>query len=214
MAIVLLEAENREKCGTRMSRSFRREGFTPCVVYGDKRKPEPICISNDLMNKYAYKSNFFSTIFELKLDGENKQKLVAKDAQFHPLTDRLLHVDFMRVGKGSKVCVRVPLAFVNELSSPGLKLGGVLNALAHEVDIICDPEVIPEKIEIDLTGFEFHHTVHVHDLKLPEGSSLPVGVKNFTIATIVAPTIMKKEAAESTTEEAASSTSASASPSS
>jgi large subunit ribosomal protein L25 len=132
-------------------------------------------------------------VFEVKGLEKKGQKLVVKDVQFHPVTDQPLHVDFMRVGKGSKVSVRVPLAFVNELASPGLKMGGVLNVLAHEMDVICDPDNIPEKIEIDLTGFEFHHTVHSHDVKLPEGITLPINCKSFTIATVVAPTIMKKE---------------------
>ena len=90
--------------------------------------------------------------------------------------------------------VRVPVAFTNENASPGLKLGGVLNVLAHEIDVVCDPEKIPEHIEIDLTGFEFHHTVHSNTIKLPEGVSLPVNAKAVTIATVVAPTIMKSDA--------------------
>ncbi|MDR0968815.1 MAG: 50S ribosomal protein L25/general stress protein Ctc [Holosporaceae bacterium] len=202
MATVALEAKNREKCGTGSARSERRSGFIPCVVYGDKKEAEAICISRDLLNRYVRKSNFFSTVFEISCLKEKKQKLVAKDIQFHPVTDQPLHIDFMRVGKGSKVSVRVPLAFVNELASPGLKSGGVLNVLAHEIDVVCDPESIPDRIEIDLTGFEFHHTVHAQDVKLPEGINLPANGKNFTIATVVAPTIMKKEetAEEATTE--------------
>jgi large subunit ribosomal protein L25 len=201
MATVVLEAKNREKCGTGSARSERREGFIPCVVYGDKKEAEAVCISKDLLNRYVHKSNFFSTVFEIDCLKERKQKLVAKDIQFHPVTDQPVHVDFMRVGKGGKVAVRVPLIFVNELASPGLKQGGVLNTLAHEIDVVCDPENIPDNIEIDLTGFEFHHTVHARDVKLPDGMSLPVNGKNFTIATVVAPTIMKKE--EETAEVAA-----------
>jgi len=201
MATVILEAKSRSKLGTGSARSDRREGFVPCVVYGDKKDPESICVARDVLNRYVHKSNFFSTVFEMNGVGKKGQKFVAKDVQFHPVTDQAIHVDFMRVGKGSKVSVRVPLIFTNELASPGLKLGGVLNVLVHEMDIVCDPEDIPEKIEIDLTGFEFHHTVHAQDVNLPEGISLPVGCKNFTIATVVAPTIMKKE--EENTEAAA-----------
>ena len=99
----------------------------------------------------------------------------------------------MRVSKGSKITVRVPLSFINETLSPGLKNGGVLNVLVHEIDVVCDPEEIPENIKIDLTGFEFHHTVHANDVKLEKGITLPAGNKNFTIATVVAPTIMKAD---------------------
>jgi large subunit ribosomal protein L25 len=202
MATIVLEAKHREKSGTGAARFDRKSGFIPCVIYGDAKDPEPICIAKDLVNKCAYKSNFFSTVFEMNGVGKKGQKFVAKDIQFHPVTDQPLHIDFMRVGKGSKVSVRVSLAFVNELASPGLKLGGVLNVLVHDIDIVCDPENIPEKIEIDLTGFEFHHTVHAHDVKLPDDVKLPAGCKNFTIATVVAPTIMKKETAEETPEAA------------
>ncbi|MDR1982467.1 MAG: 50S ribosomal protein L25/general stress protein Ctc [Holosporaceae bacterium] len=199
MATVVLEAKNREKFGTGSARSDRREGFIPCIIYGDSENPESICIASDVLNRYVHRSNFFSTVFEVEGIGKKGQKLIAKDVQFHPVTDQPLHVDFMRVGKSSKISVRVPLVFVNELASPGLKLGGVLNVLVHEIDVTCSSDSIPEKIEIDLTGFEFHHTVHAHDVKLPPSVNLPIGCKNFTIATVVAPTIMKKDSAEEET---------------
>ncbi|MDR0677073.1 MAG: 50S ribosomal protein L25/general stress protein Ctc [Holosporaceae bacterium] len=198
MAVVVLEAKSREKSGSSSARLDRRSGQIPCIVYGDAKKAEPICISKDLLNKYVHKSNFFSTVFEINGLDKKGQKLIAKDVQFHPVTDSPIHVDFMRIKKGSKVTVRIPFSFVNESASPGLKLGGVLNVLVHEMDVICDPDSIPDKIEIDLTGFEFHHTVHACDVSLPSGAKLPVGGKNFTIATVVAPTVMKKE---ETTEE-------------
>lgn len=200
MATVVLEAENREGRGTSAARLNRKDGKVPCVVYGDNREPLSICISRDLLNRYVNKSNFFSTVFEINGVDKKGQKFVAKDLQFHPVTDQVVHVDFMRVGKGSKVTVRVPLIFTHEDASPGLKLGGVLNVLAHEIDVVTDPESIPESIEVDLTGFEFHHTVHAFGLKLPDGVALPVRSKNFTIATVVAPTIMKQEETPATAE--------------
>ncbi|MDR2068091.1 MAG: 50S ribosomal protein L25/general stress protein Ctc [Holosporaceae bacterium] len=193
MASIVLDAKVRKVSGTGAARAERREGLVPCVIYGDGKGPVSICVSRDLLNRYVHKSNFFSTVFEINGIEQQGQLFVAKDIQFHPVTDRPLHVDFMRVGKGSKVTVRVPFTFVNEAASPGLKLGGVLNILAHEMDVVCDPENIPDKIEIDLTGFEFHHTVHAHEIKLQAGVALPHGSKNFTIATVVAPTILKKE---------------------
>ena len=194
MATVILEAKKRENIGTGSSRADRRAGLVPCVVYGDNQPSENICIEKDLLSRYVYKSNFFSTVFEINGIGKKGQKFVAKQSQIHPVTDQVMHVDFMRVGKGSRVTVRVPVVFTNENASPGLKLGGVLNVLAHEIDVVCDPEKIPEHIEIDLTGFEFHHTVHSNTVKLPEGVSLPVNAKAITIATVVAPTIMKSDA--------------------
>ncbi len=210
MATVVLEAKNREGLGTGSARADRRNGLIPCAVYGDNAAPESICISRDLLNRYVYKSNFFSTVFEIKGIGKAGQKFVAKEAQLHPVTDQVMHVDFLRVGKGSKVTVRVPLVFTHEEASPGLKKGGVLNVLLHEMDVVCDPEKIPENIEIDLTGFEFHHTVHSDTVKLPAGVSLPVNAKISTIATVVAPTIMKSDATQ--TEAAASAETSAAAP--
>ncbi len=204
MATVVLEAKNRESLGTSAARIDRKNGFVPCIVYGDKSKPESICISRDLLNRYVYKSNFFSTVFEIHGIGKKGQKFIAKEAQIHPVTDQILHVDFMRVGKGNKVTVRVPIIFSHEDASPGLKLGGVLNVLTHEIDVLCDPEKIPEHIEVDLTGFEFHHTVHSNNLKLPEGVSLPVSAKVSTIATVVAPTVMKSDTQAEASAEATS----------
>ena len=203
MATVILEAKNRESIGTGSSRADRRAGFVPCVVYGDNQPSENICIAKDLLSRYVYKSNFFSTVFEINGIGKKGQKFVAKQAQIHPVTDQVMHVDFMRVGKGSRVTVRVPVIFTNENASPGLKLGGVLNVLAHEIDVVCDPEKIPEHIEVDLTGFEFHHTVHSNTINLPEGVSLPVNAKVITVATVVAPTIMKADAAAPTADASA-----------
>ena len=193
MATVVLEGSKRERLGSSAAKEYRSKGLVPCELYGDRKNPQSICIGSDLLNRYVNKSNFFSTVFEISGVDENAQKYVVKDVQFHPVTDRPIHVDFQRVSKGSKITVRVPLVFVNELASPGLKNGGVLNVLVHEMDVICDPEEIPDHIQIDLTGFEFHHTVHASDVNLADGISLPAGYRNFTIATVVAPTIIKTE---------------------
>lgn len=208
MATVILEAKSRESLGTGAARADRRNGFVPCVVYGDNQPPENICMARDLLNRYVYKSNFFSTVFEINGIGKKNQKFVAKSAQMHPVSDQVMHVDFIRVGKGSRVTVRVPLVFTNEAASPGLKMGGVLNVLTHEIDVVCDPENIPEHIEIDLTGFEFHHTVHSNTMKLPEEVSLPVNAKVITIATVVAPTVVKSDATEGAAASADTSASA------
>ncbi|MDR3155678.1 MAG: 50S ribosomal protein L25/general stress protein Ctc [Holosporaceae bacterium] len=193
MSTVVLEVKPRKEFGTGCAKADRRGGFIPCIIYGDGKEPEAMCICQQLLDKYVHKSNFFSTVFEFTGLKKQGQKFVAKDVQFHPVTDCPIHVDFMRVGKGSRVTVRVPITFVNETASPGLKQGGVLNVLVHEMDVVCDPDNIPASIQVDLAGFEFHHAVHAHDVKLMNGVSLPSGGRNFTIATVVAPTILKKE---------------------
>lgn len=193
MATVVLEAKNRENVGTGAARAVRNNNFVPCVVYGGNEAPESICIAKDALNKYVNKTSFFSTIFEFNGVGKKGQKYLAKDAQFHPVTDQILHVDFMRVDKNSKIKLQVPVIFTHEEAAPGLKLGGVLNVLTREVTLVCSYDCIPEKIEIDLTGFLFKQTVHAYGLKLPDGVSLPNQTKNYTIATVVAPSSMKKE---------------------
>ncbi|MDR2766202.1 MAG: 50S ribosomal protein L25/general stress protein Ctc [Holosporaceae bacterium] len=193
MATVVLEAKPRKIFGTGSARSDRRSGFVPCVIYGEGKDPEPICISAHQLSSHVAKSTFFSTVFKIEGVSEKGRLFVAKDVQFHPVTERPIHVDFMRVGKGHNITVRVPLTFINEAASPGLKQGGVLNVLVHEIDVVCNPSRIPDHIEVDLTGFEFHHTVHAHDIQLGDGVELGTGGKNFTVATVVAPTILKKE---------------------
>lgn len=208
MATVVLEAKNRENVGTGAARAARNNNFVPCVVYGGSEAPESICIAKDALNKYVNKTNFFSTIFELNGVGKKGQKYLAKDAQFHPVTDQVLHVDFMRVDKSSKIKLQVPIIFTHEEAAPGLKLGGVLNVLTREVTLVCSYDCIPEKIEVDLTGFVFKQTVHAYGLKLPEGVSLPNQTKNYTIATVVAPSSMKKEDIAAASAPAATATTA------
>ena len=195
MSKIVLEVEKREGTGKGAARRMRRSGCLPGVVYGADKAPESICMCmRQFKAAYAHE-NFFSSIFELEGVGDKGTKYVVKDVQYHPVSDEPLHVDFMRIAKGSKVAVKIALHFTNKEKSPGLKMGGVLNVLVHEMTVLCDPDHIPEFIEIDMTGAEFHHTVHAEDVKLPEGLSLPAGSKNYAIATVVAPTIIKEQAA-------------------
>lgn len=196
MATVVLDAKSREKVGTGAARAVRNENFVPGVVYGGNAAPESISVAEGMLAKYVYKSNFLSTVFELNGIGKKGQRYLAKDAQFHPVTDRVLHVDFMRVDEDSRVKLKVPVVFTHEEASPGLKLGGVLNILNRKISVICSPGCIPDKIEVDLTGFAFHNTVHAFGLKLPEGVTLPSKSKDYTIATIIPPSSLKREEAK------------------
>jgi large subunit ribosomal protein L25 len=196
MATVVLEAKGREKVGTGAARAVRNDSFVPGIVYGGNVAPEPICIAKDALNKYVNKSTFFSTVFEFNGVGKKGQKYLAKDAQFHPVTDQVLHVDFMRVEKGNKIRLQIPVLFTHEDAAPGLKLGGVLNVLTRKITVECEPDCIPEQIEVDLTGFVFRQTVHAFGLNLPEGVSLPNHTKNYTIATVVAPSSLRREEAK------------------
>ncbi len=183
----------REKIGGNSSAQLRRGGYLPCVVYGDNKKAEHIAVKYEDFYKGFKLRNFFSSVFELEGIDDKKTKYVVKEVQYHPVTDIPLHVDFMRVAKGSKVAVNVSVEFVDQNKSPGLKRGGVLNIIAHEILLMCDPDNIPETIKISLDGAGFHHTVKLHSLELPVGVELPHNSKDVTIATVVAPTIIRED---------------------
>ena len=162
-------------------------------MYGDGKKPEAIAIKYDDFYKGFKLKNFFSSVFELDGVDTKTTKYVVKEVQYHPVTDVPLHVDFMRVAKGSKVTINIALEFVDQDKAPGLKRGGVLNIIAHDVTVLCDPNNIPESIKVSLDGANFHHTVKLHAIALPEGVELPGNAKDSTLATVVAPSIIKDE---------------------
>lgn len=196
MSIINYTATKREKIGGNSPSQLRRSGYLPCVVYGDNRQAEHIAIKYEDFYKGFKLKNFFSSVFQLDGVDDKKTKYIVKEVQYHPVTDTPLHVDFMRIAKGSKVAINIPVDFVDQNKSPGLKRGGVLNVVAHEVLMMCDPDNIPESIKISLDGAGFHHTVKLHSLTLPAGVDLPHNSKDITIATVVAPTIIKDEGEE------------------
>ena len=195
-----LNVELRENIGKGASRALRRTGRIPAVLYGGESEPVHFSLDRVQLNKALHQTGFLSKIFELPLQGK-KEKALARDVQFHPVTDVPLHVDFLRIVKGGKITVAVPLNFINELDSPGIKRGGVLNIVLHSLDIISDVDQIPSQIDIDLTGLEIHDSIHLKDLKLPKGSMAANPERDNDIANIVAPTVMKKVAGEEAGEE-------------
>lgn len=195
MSKIILKAEKREVSNKSAVKKIRREGRLPGIIYGANKQPEAISVCMREFKKIYSHSNFFSSIFELDGVDEKGTKYIVKDMQYHPVTDAPIHIDFMRISKGSKVAVKIALNFINQEKSPGLKQGGVLNILAHEIEVMCDPDFIPESIDVDMTGMEFHHSIHVFDVKLPKDIALPVSAKNYTVATVVAPTIVKEQEA-------------------
>lgn len=195
-----LNVELREGVGKGASRALRRDGRIPAVLYGGKDAPVHFSLEPIQLDKELHKTGFLSKIFELPLNGK-KEKALARDVQFHPVTDRPLHVDFLRVSKESKITVSVPVTFINELDSPGLKKGGVLNIILHTLEVSSDIDHIPSSIEIDLTGLEIHDAIHLKDLQLPKGVVAAHPERDNDIANIVAPTVMKKAASEEEGEE-------------
>jgi large subunit ribosomal protein L25 len=190
-----LNVELRDNIGKGASRALRRQGRIPAVLYGGKGEPVHFSLDPIQLNKELHQTGFLSKIFEFSLQGK-KERGLARDVQFHPVTDVPLHVDFLRIEKGGTITVSVPLNFINELESPGIKRGGVLNISLHNLDITSDVDHIPSSIDIDLTGLEIHDSIHLKDLKLPKGAVAAHPERDNDIANIVAPTVMKKAAGE------------------
>jgi large subunit ribosomal protein L25 len=204
MAATELQAQSRSGVGKGAARALRREGLVPAVIYGDKKPPLPIAISYNDALKRIYAGGFLSHIITLDVGGE-KHRVIPRDYQLDPVKDLPLHVDFLRIGAHSTLDVEVHVAFVNEAQSPGLKRGGTLNIVRHTVELTCPADSIPEQIEVDLSGLDINDSVHISSVKLPAGVK-PTIARDFTIATIVAPSGLRSEGAAEAGAEAASET--------
>ena len=181
--LIPLKASARPRAGKGAARQARREGNVPAVIYGDNKTAETIALEYNALWKQVLKGHFTSTAFELDVDGK-KHIVLARDVQVCPVRDTPLHVDFQRVGKDGVIRVSIPVKFVNELASPGLKRGGVLNIVRHEVEVFCPYEKIPQFFEVDLTGLEIGRSVHISAIKLPDRVTPVIKSRDFTIATI------------------------------
>ncbi len=195
-----LPAETRDRAGKGASRALRRDGRVPAVVYGNNEEPQAIHVEEKELRRQLGTGHFFNSIVEIQVGGTTVRTL-PKDVAFHPVSDRPLHADFLRISKDHKVHVEVPVVFENEAASPGLKRGGVLNIVRHELELVCDPELIPDAIHIDVTGLEIGASIHISHVKLPEGSASAITDRDFTIATIVAPSGLRSEEGDTTKAE-------------
>lgn len=187
-----INASARTSSGTSGARSVRNSGMVPGIIYGNKKDPEMIALDPQTLLAECMQPGFFSRLYSISINGK-EQEVLAKDVQYHPVTDRPLHVDFMRVSKGSKVHVFVPVNFINEDKAPGIKRGGVLNIVHHNLELICPAHAIPEKLVVDLTGRDINQTIHLESLSLPADVVAAHPERDNTIATIVAPTVMEEE---------------------
>ena len=185
-----LKLETRSGTGTGAARAVRRSGKVPGVVYGNNLDNDLIALDPGELRRNLQKTGFFATLFDLKI-GSKTVRVLPKDVQLHPVSDLPLHADFMRISKDSKIHVNVPVQFTNELLSPGLKRGGVLNVVRHQIELICSPENIPNVIVVDLSGLEIGDSVHISKINLPANVVPAIADRDFTIATIAAPTAMK-----------------------
>jgi large subunit ribosomal protein L25 len=190
-----LKAELRDRVGKGSSRELRRKGLVPAVIYGDKQAPLSIALPVKELTLKIHGGGFMTTVATIDVDGK-KISVLPKDYQLDPVKDSTMHVDFLRVSATTNVTVEVPVHFVNEDKSPGIKIGGVLNIVRHEVELHCPANAIPEFLTADLSGLKIGDGIHISNITLPAGSTSVITDRDFTIATIVSP-------AGGTTEEAA-----------
>jgi large subunit ribosomal protein L25 len=196
-----LPAETRERNGKGASRELRREGRVPAVVYGQKKDALSIHVEEKLLSKMLQTGHFMNSVVMVEVGGKPTRTL-PKAVDFHPVTSRPIHVDFLRIGEHSQVNVNVPVSFTDEEESPGIKRGGVLNIVRHDLELVCDAAEIPESINISLKGLEIGDSIHISNIDLPKGSKSAIDDRDFTIATVVAPSAMKSEEGDTETEAA------------
>ena len=196
-----LPAETRERNGKGASRELRREGRVPAVVYGQKKDALSIHVEEKLLTKMLQTGHFMNSVVMVEVGGKPTRTL-PKAVDFHPVSSRPIHVDFLRISEHTKVHVAVPMRFDNEDASPGLKRGGVLNVVVYELEIVCDAAHIPSEIHIPLDGLEIGDSIHISAVKLPEGVTPTNTEEDFTVATIVAPSAMKSEEDETAAADA------------
>ncbi len=190
--VMQLAAEPRERVGKGPARAVRRTGRVPAIIYGAQKDPTMISLEGKALMMELGKTGFYTTLYDLAL-GSETERVLPRDVQFDPVTDQVIHADFMRVSATTEVTVDVPVVFLNEELSPGLVGGGVLNVVRHEIEMTCLADAIPRQIEIDLTGLEVGDGVHISMIKLPDGVAPTITDRDFTIATIAAPKLHVEE---------------------
>lgn len=189
---ISISAEARDRAGKGVARAHRRAGRVPAVIYGNKQDTTMISLEGREVEKLIQSPQFFTQIFEVGVDGE-KHQVLARDLQLHPVTDRALHIDFMRFNENTRIVLSIPVVFENEEDSPGLKRGGVLNIVRREVELLCSPLNIPGELTFKLDGLEIGDSIHIGAIDLPEGVTATTD-RDFTVATIAAPTVMPSDA--------------------
>jgi large subunit ribosomal protein L25 len=183
-----LPVARRDRAGKGGARAVRREGLVPGIVYGAGTEPTPVAMEGRVLMRELRRPGFFSHVREIELDGA-KLRVIPRDVQFHPVTDAAIHFDLMRVSEHATITVAVPVRFLNEEQSPGLKHGGVLNVVRHEVELICPVDDIPESVDVDLAGFDVGDSIHFSQVVNAANLRPAITDRDFTVATIAPPTV-------------------------
>lgn len=192
-----LSAEPRERAGKGASRALRRDARVPAVIYGAGEAPQTIHVEEKALMKALHTGHFMNSVVMVEVGGQAVRTL-PKDVAFHPVTDRPLHADFLRIAEHASISVEVPVRFINEEQSPGLKRGAVLNIVRHEVELSCDAAAIPDDVVVDLTGYDVGDSIHISVVTLPQGARPTITDRDFTLATIVAPSSLKSDDGDTT----------------
>lgn len=185
----IFTAKARERAGKGAARAVRREGLVPAVVYGDNKPPQSISIDPKYLMKQLHIGALHNTIYTINVEGGQQEKALPRDVQFHPVTDAPLHVDFLRLQKGSKINVMTPVTFINEEKSPGLKGGGILTVQRDEVELMCPVDDIPSEVICDLAGTEIGDTLRISNVALPDGVTPVINDRDFVVAAVAAPKV-------------------------
>lgn len=200
--VVELKAAARDRIGKGAARATRRAGQVPAVIYGDKKPPLPIMLERRELDRLLHGGAFLTTLFNIDVAGETT-RVIPRDVQFDPVRDVPMHIDFLRLGAGARISLHVPVHFINDEQAPGIRRGGVLNVVRHEVEVNCLADNIPDELVADLTGMDIGDSLHISAISLPEGVQPTITDRDFTVATVAAPAGLKSEEEEAAEAEAA-----------
>ena len=192
-----IQAEGRARAGKGVARATRRAGKIPAVIYGAKEEPTLIALDPRVVMRELKRGGWRSRLYEIDI-GSDKTRALMRDVQFHPVTDQPEHVDFQRLAPGEPVRVAVQVVFLNESISVGLKRGGVLNVVRHSVEVLCDPDRIPDRFEADLGPLDINDNIRWHDLRGTEDTRPSITDRDFVIATVAPPTVITEVSVEPT----------------
>ena len=197
-----LKATKRDNLTSGSNNKLRAKGFVPAILYGGKDSNQNISVSKKDISNIINSETFLSKVIQLDIDGK-KEKVIPRDITYHVVSEEPLHIDFMRIVSGKKIIIEIPVKFINHSDSPGLKRGGVLNIVRRKVELKCPAENIPDEIIVDLAGTDIGTSIKISSVKLPENVVPTISDRDFVVATVAAPTVIKEpeKPAEETTAE-------------
>ena len=186
-----LKATKRENLSSGSNNKLRAKGFIPAILYGGKDQNQNISVSKKEISNIINSETFLSKVLELDIDGK-KEKVIPRDVAYHVVSEEPMHIDFMRIVTGKKIILEIPVKFINHPDSPGLKRGGVLNIVRRKVELKCPAESIPDEIVVDLAGTDIGTSIKISSVKLPENVIPTITDRDFVVATVAAPTVIKE----------------------